>query len=93
MVFRSLVAALLRMHFLVNRPLRGLVQASERRHTISRLLLRVLQQIRPAHDLLDLNRCILRLLRSLNVRHLALEHVDVVLEALECDENDGEVVQ
>lgn len=49
--------------------------------------------IRAAHDLLDLNWGVLRLLRSLDVGDLALEHVNVVLEALERNENDREIVQ
>ena len=49
--------------------------------------------VRAARDLLDLNWGVLRLLGSLDVGDLALEHVDVVLEALERHEDDGEIVQ
>ena len=44
--------------------------------------------ISATHDLLDLNWGILRLLGSLNVGDLALEHIDVVLEALERHKDD-----
>ena len=92
MVVRSLVAALLGSDFLGDRPLWGLVQASERCHAVARLLMRLLKQVIAAGDLLDLNRGVL-LLSSLRLGHLALEHIDVVLEALESDEDDGEIVE